>query len=413
MPVLVREGAGNGNSWNVDIGRMFNASDDAGLFVTAEIRCDDAKLLYESKCLWQFDHRYATYAEEYDSVTVQQKQNPHFSISTEYRIPKESIPSKFIARMTPWSLVYRIISNATNERTLVASVLPECGVLNSANLISIDSGVSSLRLLANLNAFVADFFCRNAMGGANLHRYIIQQLPILPPQNYWEEAILTSIIVPGALELVVTAHDLEAFAHACAYDGPPFRWDEERRFLIRCELDAAYFHLYGIERDDVDYIMETFPIVKRKDIARTEVKDNSGEVTQEGRYITKDTILEIYDEMAECIAANAATNSEQRVVSGDAANGERRVASGDEAAKSTGHSPLTTPQSPVTTGHSPLATPSNRVYKTRLDPPPGPPADADGNFLPLPQWLPGEPQPPDWPSHIHPPKEVVDEQIAC
>jgi hypothetical protein len=44
-----------------------------------------------------------------------------------------------------------------------------------------------------------------------------------------------------------------------------FRWNEERRFLLRCELDAAYFHLYGIERDDVDYTMETFPIVKRKD----------------------------------------------------------------------------------------------------------------------------------------------------
>ena len=56
--------------------------------------------------------------------------------------------------------------------------------------------------------------------------------------------------------------------------------------MIRCELDAAYFHLYGIERDDVDYIMETFPIVKRKDEAA------------HGCYRTKDTILEIYDEMA-------------------------------------------------------------------------------------------------------------------
>ncbi len=41
-----------------------------------------------------------------------------------------------------------------------------------------------------------------------------------------------------------------------------------------------------------------------------------------------------------------------------------------------------------------------------LDPPPGPPADAEGNFLPLPQWLPGQPQTADWPSHIHPPRTV-------
>ena len=64
--------------------------------------------------------------------------------------------------------------------------------------------------------------------------------------------------------------------------------------MLRCELDAAYFHLYlgspsdwggnspqlremfPAPRDAVDYIMETFPIVKRKDIARTEVKDDKG-----------------------------------------------------------------------------------------------------------------------------------------
>ena len=73
------------------------------------------------------------------------------------------------------------------------------------------------------------------------------------------------------------------------YDGPPFRWNEERCFLLRCELDAAYFHLYGIERDDVDYIMETFPIVKRKD------------EKQYGVYRTKRVILEIYDELKQAM----------------------------------------------------------------------------------------------------------------
>ena len=57
--------------------------------------------------------------------------------------------------------------------------------------------------------------------------------------------------------------------------------------MIRAELDAAFFHLYGIERDDVDYIMETFPIVKRKDEQRY------------GSFRTKEFILEIYDAMTE------------------------------------------------------------------------------------------------------------------
>ncbi len=68
------------------------------------------------------------------------------------------------------------------------------------------------------------------------------------------------------LELTYTAYDLRPFAQDCGYHGPPFRWDEERRFILRCELDAAYFHLYGIEREDVAYIMDTFPssAAKRK-----------------------------------------------------------------------------------------------------------------------------------------------------
>jgi len=92
-------------------------------------------------------------------------------------------------------------------------------------------------------------------------------------------------LLPRTLELTYTAWDLEPFAKDCGYDGPPFVWNEERRFLLRCELDAAYFHLYGIERDDVDYIMETFPIVKRKD------------EKQYSEYRTKRVILEMYDEM--------------------------------------------------------------------------------------------------------------------
>ncbi len=119
----------------------------------------------------------------------------------------------------------------------------------------------------------------------------IKQLPVLPPSQYtatckWDNNVsLGDWIFPRALELTYTAWDLEPFAKDCGYAAPPFRWDEERRFLLRCELDAAYFHLYGIERDDVDYIMETFPIVKRKDEKAF------------GEYRTKRVILEVYDEM--------------------------------------------------------------------------------------------------------------------
>jgi hypothetical protein len=52
---------------------------------------------------------------------------------------------------------------------------------------------------------------------------------------------------------------------------------------------AAYFHRYGIGRDDVDYILETFPIVKRKD------------EQVHGEYRTKHVILDIYDAMQQAM----------------------------------------------------------------------------------------------------------------
>jgi hypothetical protein len=147
-------------------------------------------------------------------------------------------------------------------------------------------------LLSNLDSYILDFAARQKVGGSNLNFFIIRQFPIHPPEIYepscrWSPLeTLVDWLVPYVLELTYVARDLQPFAQDVGCDGPPFCWDEERRFLLRCELDAAFFHLYGIERDDVDYIMETFPIVKRKDEQR------------HGEYRTKRVILEIYDEMA-------------------------------------------------------------------------------------------------------------------
>ena len=96
-----------------------------------------------------------------------------------------------------------------------------------------------------------------------------------------------NFIYPRVLELSFTSHDLRGLAEQLRYIGEPFRWNDGRRFLIRCELDALYLHLYGISRDDVAYILDTFPIVRRKD------------EQQYGEHRTKRVILEIYDSMSE------------------------------------------------------------------------------------------------------------------
>ena len=81
------------------------------------------------------------------------------------------------------------------------------------------------------------------------------------------------------LHLSYTAHDLAPFARDLGYDGAPFTWDEDDRRHRLARLDALFFNLYGINRDDAAYILDTFPIVREQD------------EKVHGRYLTKELIL--------------------------------------------------------------------------------------------------------------------------
>ena len=85
-----------------------------------------------------------------------------------------------------------------------------------------------------------------------------------------------------------------------AEDGiplPPFKWDENRRAILRAELDAYYAKLYGLTRDELRYILdpkdvygpdfpgETFRVLKEK------------EEKQYGEYRTRRLVLEAWDSM--------------------------------------------------------------------------------------------------------------------
>ena len=116
-------------------------------------------------------------------------------------------------------------------------------------LILGQSGVTNFFIIiANLSSYIFDYISRQKVGGVHVNYFILKQLPILPPNVYnvplfWEPVItLLEWIKPRVLELTYTAWDLEPFARDIGYEGAPFVWDEERRFLLRCELDAAYFH---------------------------------------------------------------------------------------------------------------------------------------------------------------------------
>ncbi len=321
--------------------------------------------LYEAKMIHHFNHRWATFThfspggrgdgggsenERTRDITPAELADPAFVVQPRYWVPAAEVEARLAGRWDRrWLLGWRDICRSTDERTVIAGVLPWVGVGDKFLLmLPSRNPINTAPLYSMLNSFALDYAGRQKQGGTSLKYFTMKQLPVLPPETYdqpapWQSGVtLREWILPRVLELTYTAWDLEPFARDCGYvvsphprplpprgggeppapapdpnpapplpswergpggegappqrgpggervAGPPFRWDEERRFLLRCELDAAYFHLYGIARDDVGYIMDTFPIVCRKDEEKY------------GEYRTKRVILEIYDAMHRAI----------------------------------------------------------------------------------------------------------------
>jgi hypothetical protein len=299
IPVLVNETTGE-NPWGIRFMRMFDMSNDSHLFRTVEqLEAEGFVLrgnhfwkgeeeyvpLYEAKMMHQYTHRFGDYAlkppgsldTELPRIPPERLAHPSYFVLPRYWVRRQDLPD---LSGRQWLLGFRDIARSTDERTAIFAVLPPVGANHKTPLI-FPAG-QAVSFIAAVNSIPFDYVCRQSVGGTSLGFFILKQ--ICAPASFSPTRV--AFLTPRVLELTYTAWDLAGFARDQGYDGPPFRWDEERRFLIRCELDALYFHLYGIARDDVDYILDTFPIVRRKDEAAY------------GEYRTKRVILEIYDAMA-------------------------------------------------------------------------------------------------------------------
>jgi hypothetical protein len=122
----------------------------------------------------------------------------------------------------------------------------------------------------------------------------MKQIPVLAPEDYSEADL--DFIVPRVLELTYTASDLEPWARDLGYEGPPFKFDPERRAQLCAELDAYYARLYGLDREALSFILdpqsvkpgypsETFSVLKRS------------EEKKFGEYRTRRLVLEAWDRL--------------------------------------------------------------------------------------------------------------------
>jgi hypothetical protein len=137
-------------------------------------------------------------------------------------------------------------------------------------------------------------------GAASLRPVVWKQLPVPAPETMEPHL---PFIVPRVLELVYTAGDMRPLAQDLDDEGEPFAWDEERRAGLRADLDAFFFRLYGIDdRDDVEYILETFQTQTAGDADGGGLKHN--EIREYGEYRTRRLVLSAYDRMAEADEAD-------------------------------------------------------------------------------------------------------------
>ncbi|MGH7116986.1 MAG: hypothetical protein ACREE9_21140 [Stellaceae bacterium] len=177
-----------------------------------------------------------------------------------------------------WALAFRDIARPTDVRTAIAALVPRTAIANTLPVLYPDLAgfIEPFRAAAplwaaNMCALALDFVVRTKVQSTHLNWYIVEQLPVIPADHYarsFGPKTAAQIIREDVLHLTYTAHDMTPFARDQGYDGPPYRWDEGDRLRRRARLDALFFHLYGLDRDTADYVLGTFPIVKREEEQR-------------------------------------------------------------------------------------------------------------------------------------------------
>ena len=260
--------------------------------------------LYQGRMINHYDHRFnsvrvnlANINRPYvnEDVTDEQHESPQYLPNHHYWVAADFVRQKF-SDTPPFAVGFKLITKDTNERTLIATVVPWAGYGNSLPILIADSldvaetfADCAPLWAANFSSFAMDFVAKRKLQGTNMNWYILQQLPVITRAAYdrrFGDTTAADLARDHVLRLCYTAWDLEPFAQAQIpllpsndYDGEPFGWDVEERRHLRARLDALYFLLYGLDRDDAAYVLDSFPITRRND-----QRDH-------GRYLTKELIL--------------------------------------------------------------------------------------------------------------------------
>jgi hypothetical protein len=305
LPVLVDRSNGTEKKvWPVRYMTMFHMTNDSRLFWTSERLEKEGAYpagmghwrkgeqewvpLYEGKMVQAFDHRAADVV--VNSANVHRPAQQEALSKEEHADPARLPIAQFFVQLRDapksgglgWCFGFKHVTSPTNAHTMIGAIVPTMAAGNSLPMLvgdgtcSREEATTALSFVCGLfNSKSFDFFLRQKIQGQNLNWFIIEQLPVLPPEYYQRRfgpRTAADIVKDHVLRLTYTAHDMASFARDMGYvnkDGAvkaPIIWNEAERRHLRARLDALYFILYGItDEDDISYILSTFPIVERKD----------------------------------------------------------------------------------------------------------------------------------------------------
>lgn len=321
--IFVRDAQPNNmEGWDVALIQNFFSSSvrsDAEMFVAYEDAGKTQNLapVLRGTMIDQFDHRNATYQERTGTFEPVHDKGFDFATSSDKYVPARELNARLEERSwnRKWLIGWRDITNATNWRTLIASVFPAYAADDTLSLIlprEADARYASL-LLANLNSIVLDFVAQIKVGGTHIRKYVISQFPVIVPARY--RSLDIDYIVPRVLELTYTAHDLAPWAADLGYAGSPFPWNPERRALLRAELDAYYARLYGLTRDELRYILDPADVMGEGYPSETFRVLKKNEISEFGEYRTRRLVLEAWDRLeAGTSVSNVPFLSEQGLI---------------------------------------------------------------------------------------------------
>lgn len=301
-PILIRDDDPiHGNPWQIQTLQMFNMTTASYLF-HKEKSIDNGSLvsLYEGKMFQQFDHRWASFdskLNDFCDVTQQNKEQSNYLVQPRYWIDSTEVQKKLASRnwKQSWMLAWRDIGRSTDERTLIVSVLPSKIGLGHTSVCLFPNTNESLVacLLSTMNSLVVDFVLRLKQSGAHVSIFTLKQLPILSPEVFTEQDI--KFICDRVAQLTRTADDINA---VWMTDYPSYTFQKpEERLRLRAELDAYIARMYGLNREEVHYILDPSDVMGADHPSVTFLGLKRNQISEFGEYLTQRLVLEAFDKL--------------------------------------------------------------------------------------------------------------------